>query len=77
MVNWDEKMPKTEKKEVEAILEKRVLKETRGQTYYQYLVKWKIQPVEDASWMTAAKLQKFGVDPEALQDQFFFSSPGV
>ena len=69
-------MPKTGKKEVEAILEKRVSKETRGQIYYQYLVKWKRQPVEDASWMTTAELQKFGVDPEALRNHFF-SSPGV
>ena len=52
-VNWEERIPRTRRKEVEAILEKRVSKETMGQNYYQYLVKWKRQLVEDASWMTA------------------------
>ena len=33
-LNWKEQMPKTTKKEVEAILEKRATKKTRGQTYY-------------------------------------------
>ena len=54
---------------MEAILEKRETKKTRGQTYYQYLVKWKGQPVEDANWMIAAELQKFNADPETLMDQ--------
>jgi len=40
-VNWGEQMPKTAKKEVEVVLEKRVSKRTIGQTYFQYLVKWK------------------------------------
>ena len=40
-VSWEEKMPKAEKKEVEAILDKRESKKTRHQTYYQYLIKWK------------------------------------
>ena len=55
-LNWKEQMPKTKKKEVEAILEKRVAKKTRGKNYYQYLVKWKGHPVEDVSWMTTSEL---------------------
>lgn len=42
-------MPKAVKREVEVVLEKRVSKRTRGQVYFQYLVKWKGQLVEDAS----------------------------
>ena len=64
-------MPKTVKKEVEAILEKRVSKRTKGQVYFQYLVKWKGQPVEDASWLTTAELQKYGASPESLRDDSF------
>ena len=44
-LNWEKQMPKTVKKEVEAILEKRVSKRTRGKVYFKYLVKWKGQPI--------------------------------
>jgi len=64
-------MPKTVKKEVEVVLEKRVFKRTRGQVYFHYLVKWKGQPMEDASWLTAAKLHKYGVNPESLTGDSF------
>lgn len=64
-------MPKAVKREVEAVLEKRVSKRTRGQVYYQYLVKWKGQLVEDASWLTTVELQKYGVNPESLRDDSF------
>ena len=64
-------MPKTVKKEVEAVLEKRVSKIMRGHVYFQYLVKWKGQPVEDATWLTTAELQKYGVNPESLRDDSF------
>jgi hypothetical protein len=67
---------KETKREVEAVLDKRVTKKTRGQTYYQYLIKWKGQPIEDASWMTTTELKKYHVDPEDF-DGAFFSSPGV
>jgi len=64
-------MPKTVKKEVEVFLEKRVTKITRGQVYFKHLVKWKGQPIEDASWLTTAKLEKYGVNPESLMDDSF------
>jgi len=64
-------MPKIVKKEVEAVLEKRVSKRTRGQVYFQYLVKWRGQPMEDASWITTAELQKYGVNPESLKKDYF------
>ena len=70
-LNWEEEMPKTIMKEVEAFLEERVSKRTRGQVYYQYLVKWKRQLVEDASCLTTTKLQKYGVNPESLRDDSF------
>ena len=56
-VDWEEQVPKASKKEVEAILDQRISKKTRGQTYFQYLVKWKKQPMEDSSWLKAPELQ--------------------
>lgn len=64
-------MPKTVKREVEVVLEKKVSKRTKGQVYYQYLVKWKGQLVEDVSWLATAKLQKYGVNPESLRGDSF------
>jgi hypothetical protein len=45
---------------MERILDTRVLKKTRGQEYYEYLVKWKDHPLEDATWVTIALIQKSG-----------------
>ena len=42
-------LPVAEKSQMECILEKRVSKRTRRKQYYEYLVKWKNHPVEDAS----------------------------
>lgn len=70
-MNWEEQVPKTVKKEVEVILDQRVSKKTRGQTYFQYLVKWKGQPLEDSSWLTTVELQKYGVSPKSLKENPF------
>jgi hypothetical protein len=39
-----------EKPHMESILDKRVSKRTRRREYFEYLVKWKGHPVEDARW---------------------------
>jgi hypothetical protein len=49
-------MPVAEKPQMEQILNKRVGKKTRRKEYFEYLVKWKGHPVEDASWETEAKI---------------------
>ena len=64
-------MPRAVKKEVEAVLEKRVSKRTRGHVYFQYLVKCKGQPMEDTSWLTTIKLQKYGVNLKSLREDSF------
>jgi hypothetical protein len=48
-VQWHKKMPIVENPQMERILEKRVSKKTRQKKYFEYLVKWKNHPVEDAS----------------------------
>jgi hypothetical protein len=48
-VQWTKQMPFVEKPQVESILDKRVSKRTRRKEYFEYLVKWKGHPVEDAS----------------------------
>lgn len=70
-LNQEEQMPKTAKKEVQIVMEKRVSKRTKGNIYFQYLVKWKGHLVEDASWMTTAELQKYGVNPKSMRDDYF------
>ena len=48
--------PKKHIKEVEHILDQRVGKSTRGKHYYEYLVKWKKKPMEDAIWISQFEL---------------------
>ena len=50
VIQWAKQMPIAEKPQMECILDKRVGKKTRRKEYYEYLVKWKNHPVEDASW---------------------------
>jgi hypothetical protein len=49
VVQWMKQLPVAEKPQMECILDKRVGKKTRRKEYYEYLVKWKNHPVEDAS----------------------------
>jgi hypothetical protein len=60
VIQWTKQMPVAEKPQMECILDKRVGKKTRRKEYYEYLVKWKNHPVEDASWETEAVIQKHG-----------------
>ena len=59
-VQWRKQMPVVEKLQMESILDKRIGKKTRRREYFEYLVKWKGHPVEDASWENEAKIQKHG-----------------
>ena len=49
-VQWTKQVPIAENPQMESILDKRVSKRTRRKEYFEYLIKWKGHPVEDASW---------------------------
>jgi hypothetical protein len=49
VIQWMKQMPTAGKLQMENILDKRISKKTRRKEYYEYLVKWKGHPVEDAS----------------------------
>jgi hypothetical protein len=59
-VQWKKQMPFVDKPQMERILDKRVGKRTRRKEYFEYLVKWKGHPVEDASWETEVEIHKHG-----------------
>ena len=44
-------------------------KEDQEKQYFEYLVKWKNHPVEDASWETEAVIQKNGQTIQELMDR--------
>jgi hypothetical protein len=44
-------------------------KKTRRKQYFEYLVKWKNHPVEDASWENEAVIQKHGQTVQELMDR--------
>jgi len=39
-IEWEEQFPKVVLKDIEAILDNKVVRKTSGKVYYQYLVKW-------------------------------------
>jgi hypothetical protein len=56
VIQWMKQFPVAEKPQMERILDKRVGKKTRRKEYFEYLIKWKNLPVEDASWETEAEI---------------------
>ena len=70
-IDWQGQIPQKVQPRIEAILEKRILRKTRNKTFFQYLVKWKNQPTEDATWMTDQKISKYNVHPEDLLKNYF------
>jgi hypothetical protein len=51
-------MPVAKKSQMEKIIDQRVNKKTQRKMYFEYLVKWKGHPIEDASWEGEAEIQK-------------------
>lgn len=55
--------------EIECIVDKRVSKQTRRQTYYEFLVKWKGKHLEDATWMTEEAIKLTGATLSEIPTQ--------
>jgi hypothetical protein len=69
VIQWMKQMLVAEKPQMECVLDKRVGKKTRRKEYFEYLVKWKNHPVEDASWEMEEKIQKHGQTMQELMDR--------
>jgi hypothetical protein len=69
VIQCKKQMPIADKPHMERILDKRVSKRTRQKQYFEYLVKWKNHPVEDASWENEAEIQKHGQTMHELMDR--------
>ena len=70
-IDWKGQIPQKEKPQIEAILEKRILRKIRNKTFFQYLFKLRNQPIEDASWMIEQEISKYNVLPEDLMKNSF------
>ena len=69
VVQWQKQLPVAQKPQMECILDKRAGKKTRRKQYFEYLVKWKNHPVEDASWETEAVISKHGQTVQELMSR--------
>ena len=68
-VDWVKELPTTKPLHLEGILDKKLYKKTIRQGYFQYLVKWKDHPIEDATWMIDSMLHKMGTSVEEIMDR--------
>jgi hypothetical protein len=68
VIQWMKHLPIVEKPQMECILDNRIGKKTRRKEYFEYLVKWKNHPVEDASWETEAEILNHGQTVQELMD---------
>ena len=48
-IDWKGQIPPKEQPQIEVVLDKRILRKTRNKTFFQYLVKWRNQPANDAT----------------------------
>jgi hypothetical protein len=53
---------------MEKIIDQRIGKKTKRKTYFEYLIKWKGHPIEDASWENETDIQKHGKPVQELMD---------
>jgi hypothetical protein len=69
VIQWTKQMPVADKPQMECILDKQVGKKTRWKEYFEYFVKWKNHPVEDASWKNEVEILKHGQTVQELMDR--------
>jgi hypothetical protein len=62
-------MPIAEKPQMENIIDKRVCKKNRRKEYFEYLVKWKRNPVEDASREDEEEIHRHGQTVQELMNR--------
>ena len=68
-VKWEKNMPMANPLEAENILDTRLAKKTRGIEYLDYLIKWKQNHEEDATWMNVVEIEKKGYSIEELMNR--------
>jgi hypothetical protein len=68
-IQWTKQMPVAENPYMEGIIDKRISKKTRRKEYFEYLVKCKGHPLEDASWEDEVEIQKHGQTMQELMNR--------
>jgi hypothetical protein len=78
-IQWKKQILVDEKQQMESIIDKRISKKTRRKEYFEYLVKWKGHPVEDANWEYEVAIHRHGKTVQDLMNRssWKFSSKGV
>jgi hypothetical protein len=56
-IQWEKKMPIAENPQMKNIIDQRTGKKTIRNKYFEYLLKSKGHPIEDASWVNEVDIQ--------------------
>jgi hypothetical protein len=65
----EKQMPVAIEPQMERIIDKMISKKTRRKEYFEYLVKWKGHPVEDASWEDEETIHRHGKTVQELMNR--------
>jgi hypothetical protein len=68
-IQWMKQMPVAKKRHMESIIDKRISRKTRRKEYFEYLVKWKGHPFEDASWEDEEEIHRHGQIMQELMNR--------
>jgi hypothetical protein len=67
-IHWKKQMLVAENPHMEQIIVRQIGKKTKRKTYFEYLVKWKGHPIEDAIWVSEMDIHKHEKSVHALMD---------
>lgn len=58
---WEQQLPARQCEEIDEVIDSRVVRRTTGKEYKEYLIKWRGEKMEEATWVAGPELLKLGI----------------